>query len=188
MKMVVLFIFALLLSNSANATSGWLRKGSIVTCGGVSYGRHGSDGHWHRAQENSDGRWSAVGDVLSGNPCASAQPTAQSQPAVQQPATTAEPATPTTPTPSTTSSDSATTATTPASSEASDEDLDTDNSEPDEAEADITLGQMAGTISNDTNEAEQEPTAISYLAGIAGLGAIGYGAYLWQKSRQGPRK
>lgn len=54
--------------NKVNATSGYLKKSSIKTCNGVTYGKHG-DGHWHVAVKNGDGRYNASGDAIYSNPC-----------------------------------------------------------------------------------------------------------------------
>lgn len=50
------------------ASSGQLRKASITTCNGVTYGQHSSDNHWHVAEEK-DGKYYATGDPIYGNPC-----------------------------------------------------------------------------------------------------------------------
>lgn len=67
-KYALLFIGTLLLPINTLATSGALTGSSIVSCNGQNYGSHG-DGHWHIA-ERRDNRWYAVGEPLSGNPCA----------------------------------------------------------------------------------------------------------------------
>ena len=54
---------------NVNASSGRLRKDSIKTCNGVTYGQHSSDNHWHVASENSDGSYSATGNPIYSNPC-----------------------------------------------------------------------------------------------------------------------
>ena len=53
---------------SVKATSGFLRKNSIVTCNGITYGQHG-DGHWHVAVKTIDGRYNASGSPIASNPC-----------------------------------------------------------------------------------------------------------------------
>jgi len=56
------------------ATPGALRKKSIETCNGITYGLH-SDGkggtHWHRAEAHSkmSSGWAAVGDPILSDPC-----------------------------------------------------------------------------------------------------------------------
>ena len=54
---------------NVNASSGRLRKDSIKTCNGVTYGQHSSDNHWHIASENSDGSYSATGNPIYSDPC-----------------------------------------------------------------------------------------------------------------------
>lgn len=53
-----------------NASSGALRKASIKTCNGITYGKHSSDNHWHVAEE-SDGKYYATGDPIYSDPCSS---------------------------------------------------------------------------------------------------------------------
>ena len=72
----VLFIILIGVSFSYNicdvsATPGQLRKSSIVTCNGKTYGSHG-DGHWHEAEKDGD-RYYAIGDPISTNPCENVQ-------------------------------------------------------------------------------------------------------------------
>ena len=58
-------------SVEANASSGKLRAASIKTCGGVTYGQHGSDDHWHIAN-NTDNGWYPDGDAIYySDPCSS---------------------------------------------------------------------------------------------------------------------
>ncbi len=56
----------------ASASSGALRKNSIVTCNGTTYGQHSSNGalHWHVAVQAGNG-WNASGDPIYSNPCTS---------------------------------------------------------------------------------------------------------------------
>lgn len=63
---VCLFMFG---SINVEASPGQLKKASIKTCNGNTYGQHG-DGHWHLA-ENRDGRYYALGDPISSDPCTS---------------------------------------------------------------------------------------------------------------------
>ena len=54
-----------------SATPGQLRKSSIVTCNGITYGSHESKEngiHWHVAEKKED-RYYATGDEISTNPC-----------------------------------------------------------------------------------------------------------------------
>ena len=54
------------------ATPGYLKKNSIKTCNGVTYGQHSSDNHWHVAVPNSKGGYNASGDPIYQDPCAGA--------------------------------------------------------------------------------------------------------------------
>ena len=54
-----------------SATPGQLRKSSIVTCNGITYGSHG-DGHWHEVEKDGD-RYYAIGDPIATNPCENVQ-------------------------------------------------------------------------------------------------------------------
>lgn len=51
-----------------NASSGALKKDSIKTCNGITYGQHSSDNHWHIASEK-DGRYYATGSPIYSDPC-----------------------------------------------------------------------------------------------------------------------
>lgn len=71
---IKIFVVAFLLTISpltmlsietADATPGRLKSGSIIDRNGTYYGTHGSDDHWHLASKNSDGSWSAVGPTLN---------------------------------------------------------------------------------------------------------------------------
>ena len=57
-----------------SATPGQLRKSSIVTCNGKTYGSHSNEYgiHWHEAEKNGD-RYYATGDEISTNPCENVQ-------------------------------------------------------------------------------------------------------------------
>ena len=57
-----------------SATPGQLRKSSIVTCNGKTYGNHSNEygTHWHEAEKNGD-RYYATGDEISTNPCENVQ-------------------------------------------------------------------------------------------------------------------
>lgn len=63
--MIVLFISGDL---SVNASSGQLKKSSIKTCNGITYGQHSSDNHWHVAKEKN-GRYYATGSSIYSDPC-----------------------------------------------------------------------------------------------------------------------
>lgn len=69
--LLILFIVNII---DVSATSGALRKNSIKTCNGITYGLH-SDGkggtHWHRAEAHSkmSSGWAAVGDPILSDPC-----------------------------------------------------------------------------------------------------------------------
>lgn len=69
-KYIAFLLIIFLVSNlSVSASSGRLRKDSIKTCNGVTYGRHSSDNHYHVASENSDGSYSATGNPIYSDPC-----------------------------------------------------------------------------------------------------------------------
>lgn len=53
---------------NVNASSGQLRKASVKTCNGVTYGQHSSDNHWHVAEER-DGKYYATGNPIYSDPC-----------------------------------------------------------------------------------------------------------------------
>lgn len=53
-----------------DASSGQLRKASIKTCNGVTYGQHSSDNHWHVASVK-DGKYYATGSPIYNDPCRS---------------------------------------------------------------------------------------------------------------------
>lgn len=61
-------------SVEVNASSGRLRKDSIKTCGGITYGQHSSDNHWHIA-ELKDGSYYATGNPIYNDPCNSSNST-----------------------------------------------------------------------------------------------------------------
>lgn len=63
---IVMFVFCNI--KNVDATSGFLKSNSIVSCNGVTYGQHG-DGHWHVAVKNEDGRYNASGSPIYSNPC-----------------------------------------------------------------------------------------------------------------------
>jgi len=74
MKQILLKIILLILFMSnilnVNASSGQLKKDSIKSCNGITYGQHSSDNHWHVASE-SKGRYYATGDPIYSDPCTS---------------------------------------------------------------------------------------------------------------------
>ena len=51
------------------ATTGALKKDSIETCNGITYGKHKD--HWHVAVRTSNGSYNASGDPIYSDPCAS---------------------------------------------------------------------------------------------------------------------
>ena len=58
-------------SIEVSASSGKLRSASIKTCGGITYGQHSSDNHWHIAK-NTDNGWYPDGDAIYySDPCSS---------------------------------------------------------------------------------------------------------------------
>lgn len=66
-----IFVIAFVINfNVVEAGSGFLRKDSIKSCNGITYGQHGSDNHWHVAIENSGGGYNASGNPIYQDPCA----------------------------------------------------------------------------------------------------------------------
>lgn len=66
--LIILLSFSMI-SIKVNASSGRLKKNSIITCNGITYGQHSSDNHWHIASKNSDGSYNAVGSAFYTHPC-----------------------------------------------------------------------------------------------------------------------
>ena len=66
---ILTFIFIFGVTN-VKASSGALRKDSIITCDGVTYGKHGSDSnlHWHIAEKKGD-RYYPNGEAIYSEPC-----------------------------------------------------------------------------------------------------------------------
>lgn len=94
--LVISLLFATLISYPSLASSGALKKASIKQCpNGKYYGYHSKDNHWHEAEKSdTSSGWTAIGPVISGDPCTSAS--APSTPPKQQatPAPEPEPARP----------------------------------------------------------------------------------------------
>lgn len=96
MKKYVKFIcLGLVLANivifNVNASSGKLKKSSIISCNGIIYGQHSSDNHWHIATQKENGDYYPAGDAIYSNPCINDSPTVQSpskQPTTQKRTTT----------------------------------------------------------------------------------------------------
>ena len=67
----VLFSFNI---GDVSATTGRLKKSSIVTCNGITYGSHSNEygTHWHVAEKKGDSYY-ATGDEISTNPCENVQ-------------------------------------------------------------------------------------------------------------------
>lgn len=69
-KYIALLLIMFIAGNlNVNASSGKLKKDSIKTCNGITYGQHSSDNHWHVASKNSDGSYSATGNSIYSDPC-----------------------------------------------------------------------------------------------------------------------
>ena len=66
---LIMFLFFMCQKN-VFASSGRLRKDSITTCNGVTYGQHSSDNHWHVASKGEEGYY-ATGSPIYSNPCSS---------------------------------------------------------------------------------------------------------------------
>lgn len=70
-KYIITIITLFLIGNiNACASSGRLKKDSIKTCNGITYGQHGSDNHWHIAEKKGD-YYYATEDSIYINPCSS---------------------------------------------------------------------------------------------------------------------
>lgn len=66
---VVLLCVLFLDVTNVYATTGALKKDSIETCNGITYGKHKN--HWHVAVRTSNGSYNASGDPIYSDPCAS---------------------------------------------------------------------------------------------------------------------
>lgn len=73
-------------SIEVNASSGALKKASIKTCNGITYGQHSSDNHWHVAEE-SDGKYYATGNPIYSDPCSSSSNSSNSNNSVSSSST-----------------------------------------------------------------------------------------------------
>ncbi len=71
-KRIFILIIIIFLVNvqNVNATPGALKKNSIISCNGVTYGQH-MDGHWHVAVRTSKGGYNASGKEMYYYPCKS---------------------------------------------------------------------------------------------------------------------
>lgn len=58
-------------SIEVNASSGKLRSDSIKTCGGITYGQHSSDNHWHIAKNTGNGWYPDGAAIYYSDPCGS---------------------------------------------------------------------------------------------------------------------
>lgn len=71
--LIAILAISILFAPSTFATTGALKRDSIKKCpDGKHYGYHTSKGkiHWHEAEaSNASSGWSAIGPVLSGDPC-----------------------------------------------------------------------------------------------------------------------
>lgn len=63
LMLLTLFICCINIYN-LNANTGLLKSASIIECDGKLYGTHGSDNHYHLAEETEKGKYKAVGDSL----------------------------------------------------------------------------------------------------------------------------
>lgn len=70
LALISMFFILTASTNHIIATSGKLKKDSIVSCDGTSYGNHG-DGHWHVATQHDSGWYPSGGSLGYDNPCAS---------------------------------------------------------------------------------------------------------------------
>ena len=69
-SLILILFFVCVGSIEVDASSGRLRKNSIKTCNGITYGQHSSDNHWHVAELN-DGSYYATGNPIYNDPCSS---------------------------------------------------------------------------------------------------------------------
>lgn len=65
--LIIIVLFRLNMVN-VNASSGRLKKDSIIVCNNIMYGQHGDDNHWHIAEKKGDNYY-PVGDATYSNPC-----------------------------------------------------------------------------------------------------------------------
>lgn len=81
---VILFIIGILFYGySVDASTGTLRGDSIISCNGVTYGRHSDDNHWHVATKKNN-RYYAVGSAFYYNPCSSNSNSSSSSAIIQE--------------------------------------------------------------------------------------------------------
>ena len=65
-----MILLCIIVPNNVLASSGKLRKDSIVTCNGVTYGKHGTDSvHWHVAEKRDNGWYPQGSAIYYSNPC-----------------------------------------------------------------------------------------------------------------------
>ena len=65
MKKVIIILITIIINiNTLYATTGLLKSATIIECDGELYGKHGSDNHYHKAEETEKGKYKAVGDSL----------------------------------------------------------------------------------------------------------------------------
>ncbi len=69
MKKKILIILILMIINitNLNASTGLLKTNSVISCDGILYGTHGSDNHFHLAEETETGKYKAKGESLGTN-------------------------------------------------------------------------------------------------------------------------
>lgn len=65
--LIIIVLFRLNVVN-VNASSGRLKKDSIIVCNNIMYGQHGDDNHHHIAEKKGDNYY-PVGDAIYSNPC-----------------------------------------------------------------------------------------------------------------------
>ena len=172
------------------ASSGLVRTDSIIECGGVKYGQHSTDNHWHQARWDDDSRrWHAIGEPLAGKPCEPQQPAPQTSPGNAAPATSSPP-TSSQPTmeqaPTVISKPSQPAASQPVATNpvepSATEDIDPlpkDRAEQEQAPQDNTeptqVSENPTEIGASINPTKTDP--VSGLIGLAVMGGGGYGIY-----------
>lgn len=62
--LIIIFLINLIYIPNLSASTGLLKSATIIECEGKYYGTHGSDNHYHEAEQTSDGKWKAKGDSL----------------------------------------------------------------------------------------------------------------------------
>lgn len=70
--LLILLLVGMLIPFNVYASGGKLREASITSCGGVKYGQHGGDDHWHVAKLTDNGWYPDGSAIYYSNPCGKA--------------------------------------------------------------------------------------------------------------------